>query len=86
MGVRPLFFNILFPIIRLFLSAKLQQRIIIVGNDPKLLKNHGLSMSKLPEVLGGTNKDYDFHARYKEWIEEEKSVKQIAIRIIMMRR
>ena len=29
-------------------------------------------MSKLPEVLGGTNTTYDFQKRTKEWIEEEK--------------
>ena len=29
-------------------------------------------MSKLPEVLGGTNTAFDFHSTYKRWIEEEK--------------
>ena len=71
--VRPIWIlNIIFPIVRLFLSAKLQDRIKIVGNDPKLLKDYDLSMSKLPEVLGGTNTTYDFQKRTKEWIEEEK--------------
>ena len=42
------------------------------GNDPKLLKDHGLFMSKLPEVLGGTNTTFDFHSTYKRWMEEEK--------------
>eukprot|EP00944_MAST-04C_sp_MAST-4C-sp1_P002224 g2224.t1 len=71
--VRPIWLiNFLFPIIRLFLSEKLQKRIKVIGNDPKLLKDHGILMSKLPEVLGGTNTAFDFHSTYKRWIEEEK--------------
>ena len=71
--VRPIWLmNFLFPIVRLFLPEKLQKRIKIIGNDPKLLKDHGLLMSKLPEVLGGTNTSFDFHSTYQRWIEEEK--------------
>ncbi len=73
--VRPIWLmNLLFPIIRLFLPEKLQKRIKIIGNDPKLLKDHGLFMSKLPEVLGGTNTTFDFHSTYKRWMEEEKDL------------
>jgi hypothetical protein len=72
--VRPMWIlHLVLPILRLFLSQKLQERIIIVGNDPALLKDYGVNMALLPDNLSGTCES-GLDAHVARWTKSDHSV------------
>ena len=73
--VRPIWIlNIIFPIVRLFLSAKLQDRIKIVGNDPKLLKDYDLSMINYLKYLVRTIRHMIFKNVQRNGLRRKKFI------------
>ena len=66
--------NLLFPIVRLFLSKKMQDRIHNVGYETAAVARVGnLKLARIPESLGGSLGDWkDTGYGVDAWVEEER--------------
>uniref|UniRef100_A0A7S2XCS9 CRAL-TRIO domain-containing protein n=1 Tax=Lotharella oceanica TaxID=641309 RepID=A0A7S2XCS9_9EUKA len=73
--VRPfMLMRLVIPIIKMFMSEKMRQRLQVLGG-PEQLAKHGLEMKKLPEDVGGTGGEqaHNYMAMLAQWVEEERS-------------
>ena len=74
--VRPIWLlGLLFPIAKLFLSAKMQSRVQNIGGYPAALENHGINMNKLPIELSGKDSEYDHNAKVRRWYQLEQDAR-----------
>lgn len=68
----PIFFSIIFPVIKVFLGARLRQRIRLhsgsVEHVLKRLEVFGLTRDKLPEQLGGT-----YNLDHEKWLADRRA-------------
>ena len=65
--------NLVFPIVRLFLSKKMQDRIHNVGHDVAAVARAGqLKLERIPPALGGSLEDWEEKGYGVDaWAEEE---------------
>jgi len=71
--IRPfLLMRLVLPIIKMFMSEKLRQRLQVLGG-PQDLEKYGVDMKKLPSDVGGTGGEqaHDYEAMLEQWIKEE---------------
>ena len=66
--------NVIFPIVRLFLSKKMQERINNVGHDVAAVARAGhLRLERIPAELGGSLEDWiDAGSGVDAWVKEEE--------------